>query len=196
MKKTLAVVLALAMVLVMSISVFAAEKPADAADTAAWTAYYTEVLADVDADPIDLAATIVADVRNGAVEQEVAIGALEAAVVSVGSDKAAAAFKAVKDFLGISDAPVLPEVLPEDEDTSCLAGFDSVIDSIFNAIGDFVGTLFVGSESSDYCFKTTEPPTTEKGPPMGDNSLLAIGAVALVAGAALVLTRKKDKDAE
>ena len=34
MKKTLAVVLALAMVLVMSVSVFAAEKPADAADAA------------------------------------------------------------------------------------------------------------------------------------------------------------------
>ena len=39
MKKTLAIVLALAMVLVMSVSVFAAEKPADATDTDAWTAY-------------------------------------------------------------------------------------------------------------------------------------------------------------
>lgn len=195
MKKTLAVVLALAMVLVMSISVFAAEKPADAADTAAWTAYYTEVIADVDADPIDLAATIIADVRNGEVEQEVAISALEAAVMAAGTDKAAATFKAVKDFLGISDAPVLPDILPEDEEAGCLANFDGIIDSIFGAIGDFVGTLFTGGETSDYCFKTTEP-TTEKGPDMGDNSLLAIGAVALVAGAALVLTRKKDKDAE
>lgn len=192
MKKTLAVVLALAMVLVMSISVFAAEKPADAADTAAWTAYYTEIFADVDADPIDLAATIVADVRNGAVEQEVAVVALEAAVVAVGSERAAATFKAVKDFLGISDAPVLPDILPEDEEVGCLAGFDGIIDSIFNAIGDFVGSLFAGNETSDYCFKTT----TEEGPPMGDNSLVAIGAVALVAGAALVLTRKKDKDAD
>ncbi len=194
MKKTLAVVLALAMVLVMSISVFAAEKPADAADTAAWTAYYTEVLADVDADPIDLAATLVADVRNGEVEQDVAIAALEAAAIAVGSERATATIKAVKDFLGVSDAPVLPDILPEDEEVGCLAGFDSILDSIFNAIGDFVGMLFGGNESSDYCFKTTT--TTEQGPPMGDNSLVAIGAVALVAGAALVLTRKKDKDAE
>lgn len=197
MKKTLAVVLALAMVLVMSVSVFAAEKPADAADAAAWTAYYTELLTDSEADPIDVAAGILADVRNGVVEQEVALEALEAAAIAVGSEAATATVNAVKDFLGISDAPVLPDVLPEDDAyTGCLASLDSILDSIFNVIGDLAGMLFGGSESSDYCFKTTEPPTTEENPPLGDNSLIAISAVALVAGAALVLTRKKDKDAE
>ena len=150
MKKTLAVVLALAMVLVMSVSVFAAEKPADAADTAAWTAYYTELLTDSEADPIDVAAGILADVRNGAVEQEVALEALEAAAIAVGSEAATATVNAVKDFLGISDAPVLPDVLPEDDAyTGCLASLDSILDSIFNVIGDLAGMLFGGSESSD-----------------------------------------------
>ena len=193
MKKTLAVVLALAMVFVMSVSVFAASKPADAADKDAWTAYYVELMSDVEADPIDLAATIIADVQNGEVDKDVAIAALEAALVVAGTESATATVKAVKDFLGISDAPMLPEILPEDEEVGFLAGFDSILAAIFNAIGEFVGMLFGTNETADYCFKTT---TTEQGPPMGDNSLVAIGAVALVAGAALVLTRKKDKDAE
>ncbi len=198
MKKTLAVVLALAMVLVMSVSVFAAEKPADAADTAAWTAYYTEVLADTEVDPIDLAAEVVADVRNGVVDQTVALNALEAASFAVGSK---AVFDVVMDFLGFTDAPVLPDVLPEDEETCLESTLSSIFDSIFGVIGDLVASLF-GNDTSDYCFKTTTTTTTtttelvEDVPEMGDNSLIAVGAVALVAGAALVLTRKKDKDAE
>lgn len=201
MKKTLAVVLALAMVLVMSVSVFAAEKPADAADAAAWTAYYTELLAETEADPVDVAAEVVADVRNGVVDQVVALNALEVASFAVDSD---AVFAVVKDFLGYTEAPALPELLPEDEVSSVETTFGSIFDSIFSVIGDLVGSLF-GDDTSDYCFKTTtttttepetEPEIVEDVPPLGDNSLIAVGAVALVAGAALVLTRKKDKDAE
>ena len=201
MKKTLAVVLALAMVLVMSVSVFAAEKPADAADTAAWTAYYTELLTEAEADPIDLAAEVVADVRNGVVDQTVALNALEAASFAVGSEIAASTFKAVKDFLGITDAPSLPDFLPEDEESCVESTLGSIFDSIFGVIGDLIGSLF-GDGTADYCFKkptetttetTTEPTTPEETvtevPPLGDNTVLAIGAVALVAGAALVLTR-------
>ncbi len=199
MKKTLAVVLALAMVLVMSVSVFAAEKPADAADTAAWTAYYTELLADAASDPIDLAAEIVADVKNGVVDQTVALNALEAASLAVGSEMASSTFKAVLDFMGITDAPSLPEFLPEDEVSAFESTLSSIFDSIFGLIGDLVATLF-GDSTADYCFKTTttttEAPTeiVEDVPPLGDNSLIAVGAVALVAGAALVLTRKKDAE--
>ena len=67
-------------------------------------------------------------------------------------------------------------------------------------IGDIVASLF-GNDTSDYCFKTTTTTTTttttelvEDVPEMGDNSLIAVGAVALVAGAALVLTRKRDAE--
>ena len=199
MKKTLAVVLALAMVLVMSVSVFAAEKPADAADEAAWTAYYTELLADAASDPIDLAAEVVADVKNGVVDQTVALNALEAASLAVGSEMAASTFKAVLDFMGITDAPSLPDFLPEDEVSAFESTLSSIFDSIFGVIGDLVATLF-GDSTADYCFKTTttttEAPTeiVEDVPPLGDNSLIAVGAVALVAGAALVLTRKKDAE--
>ena len=197
MKKTLAVVLALAMVLVMSVSVFAAEKPADATDTAAWTEYYTELLSDTEADPIDLALSVVADVKNGVVDETVALNALETASYAVGSK---AVFEDVQEFLGVENVPALPDFLPEDEVTSFQATLQSIFDSIFSMIGDFVGNLF-GKETSDYCFKTTTTTTTttttelvEDVPEMGDNSLIAVGAVALVAGAALVLTRKRDAE--
>ncbi len=192
MKKTLAVVLALAMVLVMSVSVFAAEKPADAADTAAWTAYYTEVLADAETDPVAFATEVVADVTAGVVTVDVAVKALEEASIAVGTD---AVYNAVLGML----PPSLPDILPEDETTGALGWLESIFDSIFNMIGDIVASLF-GNDTADYCFKTTTTTTTtttelvEDVPEMGDNSLIAVGAVALVAGAALVLTRKRDAE--
>lgn len=208
MKKTLSVVLALAMVLVMSLSAFAAEKPADVADVAAWADYYAEVLADAANDPIDVAADIVADINAGVVDQDVAIDALETAILTSGADDAA--LRAVEDFLGLEDADALPEILPEDAPLGGIAAtIESILDSLFGVIGDLAAMLF-GEDSELFCFvkPTTTEPTTEEilfpedttvpeeVPELGDNSILAVGAVALVAGAALVLTRKKDKDAE
>lgn len=208
MKKTLSVVLALAMVLVMSLSAFAAEKPADVADVAAWADYYAEVLADVANDPIDVAADIVADINAGVVDQVVAIDALETAILTSGASDAA--LRAVEDFLGLEDADALPEILPEDAPLGGIAAtIEAILDSLFGFIGDLAAMLF-GEDSELFCFvkPTTTEPTTEEilfpedttvpeeVPELGDNSILAVGAVALVAGAALVLTRKKDKDAE
>lgn len=197
MKKTLAIVLALAMVLVMSVSVFAAEKPADAADTDAWTAYYTELLSAEDADPAAIAEELVADVEAGVVEMDVALNALETAAFAVGSEEA---FEVAKDLLGIEAGSVLPDFLPEDPVSALEATLANIFDSIFGMIGDIVASLF-GNDTSDYCFKTTTTTTTttttelvEDVPEMGDNSLIAVGAVALVAGAALVLTRKRDAE--
>ncbi|MBO5021568.1 MAG: hypothetical protein J6D52_12965, partial [Clostridia bacterium] len=155
MKKTLAVVLALAMVLVMSVSVFAAAKPADATDTAAWTEYYTELLSSTEADPVDLAAEIVADVRNGVVDQTVALNALEAASIAVGTNSV---FDVVMDFLGFTSFPELPTFLPEDEVSCVETTLSSIFDSIFGVIGDIVASLF-GGTTSDYCFKTTTTTT-------------------------------------
>ncbi len=197
MKKTLAIVLALAMVLVMSVSVFAAEKPADAADTDAWTAYYTELLSAEDADPVAIAEELVADVEAGVVEMNVALNALETAAFAVGSSEV---FEVAKDLLGIEAGSVLPDFLPEDPVSALEATLANIFDSIFGMIGDIVASLF-GNDTSDYCFKTTTTTTTttttelvEDVPEMGDNSLIAVGAVALVAGAALVLTRKRDAE--
>ena len=197
MKKTLAIVLALAMVLVMSVSVFAAEKPADATDTDAWTAYYTELLSAEDVYPVDIATSLVADVEAGVVEMDVALNALETASFAVGSSEA---FEAAKDLLDIEAGSVLPDFLPEDPVSALEATLANILDSIFGMIGDIVASLF-GNDTSDYCFKTTTTTTTttttelvEDVPEMGDNSLIAVGAVALVAGAALVLTRKRDAE--
>ncbi len=208
MKKTLSVVLALVMVLVMSLSAFAAEKPADTADVAAWTAYYTELLADDETDPIDLAAIIVKDVTAGVVDQNTALDALDDAANALGTEYAVEVVDVVLDIFGITDAPVLPDVLPEDDNKlpPIFATLESILDTIFDAISNIVGGLFSGNSSTgEYCLFPTEPETTtepepipeepiEEVPELGDNSIFALGAVALVAGAALVLTRKKDAE--
>ncbi len=208
MKKTLSVVLALVMAFVMCLPAFAAEKPADSADVAAWTEYYTELLADEETDPIDLAAIVIKDITAGVVDQNTALDALDDAVNMIGSDSAAEVMDAVLDILGITDAPVLPDVLPEDDAKlpPIFATLESILDTIFDAISGIIGGLFGGNSSTgEYCLFPTEPETTtepepipeepiEEVPDLGDNSLLAVGAVALVAGAALVLTRKKDAE--
>ncbi len=205
MKKTLSVVLAIVMVLVMSLSVFAAEKPADSADVAAWTEYYTEVLANEETDPIDVAAAIFADVTAGDVDVNVALDAVEAASLALGTDYAESVLNAVFDFAGITEAPELPDFLPVDDsiaNSPIFATIADILDTIFGAISNIAGSFFKDNNADDYCLFPTEPPVPEDttieeiAPPLGDNSLIAIGAVALVAGAALVLTRKKDKDAE
>ncbi len=207
MKKTLSVVLALVMAFVMCLPAFAAEKPADSADVAAWTEYYTELLTDEETDPIDLAAIVIKDITAGVVDQNTALDALDVAANLVGSDSAAEVMDAVLDILGITDAPVLPDVLPEDDTelSPIFATLESILDTIFDAISGIIGGLFGGNSSTgEYCLFPTEPETTEpepipeepveEVPDLGDNSLLAVGAVALVAGAALVLTRKKDAE--
>ncbi len=213
MKKTLSVVLAIAMVFVMSLSVFAAEKPSAPADVDAWTAYYAEVLADETVDPLDVAAEVAKDVATGAVEAGVAVDALEAAAMQVGSDYAQAVVDAVADFMGITNAPSLPDFLPEDTPViggtagTVIATVMDIVRQVLGVVGEIAGSLFGGNDADELCLFPTKPETTteaplpeepviEDVPELGDNSILAIGAVALVAGAALVLTRKKDKDAE
>lgn len=135
MKKTFSVLLALVMVLGMTFSVLAVEKPTDPTDTAAWTAYYTELLDDEESDPLDIAAAIVADVNSGAVDKTVAVEAVENAALELGTDTADAVVVAVMDFLGLTEGPSLPDNLPDDD------YLPSFLDRILEAILDFIGML-------------------------------------------------------
>ncbi len=104
-------------------------------------------------------------------------------------------------------APTVPSeessTLEEDGDDSGSAG--SFLDTILSVLGG-LGDILFGDGGEDE--PTTDPNTTwpsepttlnngpSQTPDTGDTSVVAVATVALVAGAALVLTRKKSEDAE
>ncbi len=140
MKKTFSVLLALMMVFVMCIPAFAAEKPVDPTDEAAWTAYYTELLSDEETALADIAATIVADVTSGAVDKTTALIAVEDAALAVGTDRAYEVAGAVFELLGVTDTPGIPDILPDDNYLPSF--FEKIIDAILGFIGWLAGMLF------------------------------------------------------
>lgn len=107
--------------------------------------------------------------------------------------------------------------LPEDDTDSeggmnigdILSGAGDFLNTILGVIGDLIGGLLGGGSGDE---PTTDPSDDENLwgddedlwgddggstiPDTGDTTVFAVAAVALVAGAALVMTRKKDEDAE
>ena len=101
----------------------------------------------------------------------------------------------------------LPDItLPEDSEEEG----GSFFDTIFGILGDLAGSILGGGsgdsegagdgEGDDLGFnddnETTTSGTDSQVTNTGDTSVIAVATVALVAGAALVLTRKKSEDAE
>ncbi len=143
MKKLISVFLAVTMLFVMCISAFAAEKPQAADDVAAWTEYYAELLADETADPLDVASEVVDDIDNGIVDEEVAIEAIERAALRLGTDYADEVVATVSNFLGLTGAPTIPDLLPDDDEGGLLSTFfGKIADFFLKIIGFFAGFLF------------------------------------------------------
>ena len=228
MKKTLSIVLALAMVFVMGFSAFAegedlTVKPTDPAELGV---YYAELLNAEDSDPAAVATEILNDLDTGDGEGIYTVEdlpvVLEAFVEnSNDADKLLAAVEQITaglESMGI----VLPEIddvlpppsgedeestLPEDEEPTDDTGFLNTILGILGSIGDMI---FGGGDDTP-----TDDPAGDNGDDTwgdddadtngddddlvsdtGDTTVISVAAVALVAGAALVLTRKKSEDAE
>lgn len=230
MKKTLSIVLALAMVFVMGFSAFAegedlTVKPTDPAELGV---YYAELLNAADSDPAAVAQMILDDLiiaegDEGIYTVEDLPVVLEAFVEnSNDADKLLAAVEQITaglESMGI----VLPEIddvlppageggdeestLPEDEEPTDDTGFLNTILGILGSIGDMI---FGGGDDTP-----TDDPAGDNGDDTwgdgdadtngddddlvsdtGDTTVISVAAVALVAGAALVLTRKKSEDAE
>ncbi len=229
MKKTLSIVLALAMVFVMGFSAFAegedlTVKPTDPAELGV---YYAELLNAEDSDPAAVAQMvlddlIIAEGDEGIYTVEDLPVVLEAFVEnSNDADKLLAAVEQITaglESMGI----VLPEIddvlpppsgedeestLPEDEEPTDDTGFLNTILGILGSIGDMI---FGGGDDTP-----TDDPAGDNGDDTwgdgdadtngdddnlvsdtGDTTVISVAAVALVAGAALVLTRKKSEDAE
>lgn len=219
MKKTLSVVVALALVLVMSFSCFAAlpdevtaQRPTEKCteeNKDAWTAYYTALLACAPDNTPDVVSAIAGDIQSGDIDAATAfqIIPVAAANAALDSDTVKQVIKGIEEILGVD----LPGELPSDFDPSFTlpdfggSGNGSFLDNIFGILGGLGDILFGGGgddtedpttpdddDDDDLWGDDTEDPEI---PDMGDTSVVAVGAVAAVAVAALVLTRKKN-DAE
>lgn len=230
MKKTLSIVLALAMVFVMSFAVFAEGEGAEIVkptDPAELGVYYAELLNAEDSDPAAVAQMILDDLIVG--EGDEGIYTVEdlpkvlAAFAENSTDVEKLAAAAEQIEAGLADmGVVLPEMpeLPElpggegdelvpDEEPSDDTDFLNTILGILGSIGDMIfgsgdgddttgdgegsgdgddawgdGDADLGGDDDDLVSDT------------GDTTVISVAAVALVAGAALVLTRKKSEDAE
>lgn len=160
MKKTISIILALAMVFVMSFACFAEipdevfdKYPTDVNDEAAWTEYYTEVLKYAETDTQDVIMIIAGDFTVDTNNKVVMVKALTAALqnAALDSDLVQTIINGIKDMIG--NLPTLPELpsdgtLPSDFDPSLTVpeggegeggGF---FDTIFGILGGIIDSIF------------------------------------------------------
>ena len=225
MKKTLSIVLALAMVFVMSFAVFAeGEEVVKPTDPAELGVYYAELLNAEDSDPAAVAQMILDDLIIAEGDEGVYtvedLPVVLAAFAENSTDVEKLAAAATQIEAGLADMGiVLPEfddvlpppsgedeesTLPEDEEPTDDTGFLNTILGILGSIGDMI--FGSGDETPSEPSDGDEAfPDDEANPDgdsddlisdTGDTTVISVAAVALVAGAALVLTRKKSEDAE
>ena len=228
MKKTISLIVALAMVFVMCIPAFATEKPTDVpSDATALGTYYAELLAN-GATVEEVSAEMIADAQNGVIDSTNYMD-MFVTMMNLGVDQNAV-INIVMDVVGpFQDAgiemPNINEILPpsgeggegnegeegDDEtllpDDDTAGGAEDLLNTILGILGSIGDMIFGGGDSGDEGDEGTTDDawgddTTEDGDSddlisdTGDTTVLSVAAVALVAGAALVLTRKKSEDAE
>ena len=249
MKKTISVVLALAMVLIMSLSALAYDgistaKPTDPNDYNGWVAYYSELLIHVDEDANGVENAIKEDIDAGAISSDIFENVITDAKLNAQysvSDRTALN-SVVENTIsynanggsGGSGGSLLPDIslpdvslpdvslpdvsipseFPSDITLPSVGGEDSgngnFLDTILGALGGIVGGIMGGDDSTggdtnggndsntsggddeDLWGSEGDDPFNDNS--LGDTSVIAVAAVAVVAGAALVLTRKKSKD--
>lgn len=180
MKKAISVVLALAMVFVLSLSVFAAEKPTEPSDADAWTAYYSELIANAE-DPTAVISEILADVTGGAMDPVTALSVIAALVEQgiVENETVQSIIAAIQDLIGGGEdegddgegsgglGSLLPDFgnlqLPEFNFDGLFDTLGTIFDVVFGALGGIVGMLFGGSGGDD------NPTTPDDDDPWGDD---------------------------
>lgn len=233
MKKTISVVLALAMVFVMSLSAFAYSFDDELRDDIeiqgpddvdGWTEYCMDVIGhlatseDKEADQKEFVQIIVMSIQAGDMSPATAakvIGTI--AMSSVEGVDIQGLIQQIRDAIGELPSIEIPSELPSEFPSDITLpsnggegnGNGSFLDTILGALGGIIDGIFGGGDNED--------PTTPSGDntsggddsdlwgdgdgddafndnSLGDTSVIAVAAVAVVAGAALVLTRKKSKD--
>lgn len=216
MKKIISIVTVIALVLSMSVMAFAAEKPTGDDMTAEALGSYYAALINEGTPASDVVSEIVADYQNGDITTDSVATVFTTMISEV--DDAQAAMTVIQEVtrilgdLGITVPEVtLPEgdiTLPEG-DTGDNSGNSSFLDTILGVLGGIGDIIFGGGSGGG---DNGETPSVGGDDDMGDlwgdgddafndgslgdMSVVAVAAVAVVAGAALVLTRKKNDDAE
>ncbi|MCH5191773.1 MAG: hypothetical protein J1F23_06365 [Oscillospiraceae bacterium] len=223
MKKAISIVLALAMVFVMSLSVFAAEKPEDPDDVQGWIDYFTELFADEEAevDPAEFLNDFMS------MSQETRLAVLRALVEQTDDPELKDMLDRLEGIIGGSgddegdddNGSFLPDFggleLPEFNFDGIKDTLGTIFDTVFGALGGIVGMLFGGNSGEEDPTTPTEPdddPWGDEGDgglgddgfgdgfddfngnSLGDTTVFSVAAIAAVAGVALVLTRKKSKE--
>jgi hypothetical protein len=198
MKKVISIVMAIALVLSMSVMAFAAEKPAEDAAAAEFGAYYAALLNE-GADPAVVAEEIKADYAAGAFTAD-EIATVEESMEESTEEPGILDSVLGEDGLGglLGDFQ-LPEIGGGEGDTgfldTVLGALEGVGDSIFGS-GDGEGSGVVGGLGGILGDIFGDGDDSFNDGSLGDTSVISITAVAVVAGAALVLTRKKKDDVE
>ena len=225
MKKAISLIVALAMVFVMCIPAFAeGEEVVKPTDPTELGVYYAELLNAEDSDPAAVAQMMLDDLITGEGDEGVytitdlptVLAAFAENVEDI--EKLAAAVEQIEAGLANMGVvlPDLGDVLPpsgegdegeELPDDETAGGAEDLLNTILGILGSIGDMIFGGGDSGDAGDEGTTDDawgddTTEDGDSddlisdTGDTTVLSVAAVALVAGAALVLTRKKSEDAE
>lgn len=201
-------------------------KPVDSTDVEAWTTYYTIILGEASTNPtavITVVPEIAANVTNGEIDMDTFTSAFPAAAAAVGGDVVNQIVWGVEEllstdlnsdgYIGKPDGDIGDVTLPE-EDEGDDSSSGSFLDTILGILGS-IGDMIFGGGDSGSDDPTTDPSddddadlwgddgddtwdddSTSTIPDTGDTTVIAVAAVALAAGAALVMTRKKTEDAE
>lgn len=202
------------------------KKPVDPTDVEGWTAYYALLLGDAATDPssmTDVVAEIAGDITSGAIDMDTFTSVLPEAANIVGSDLVDQMIWGVESLLnmdlnsdgytGKPDGSIDDGQLPEEDESEGGSGgfLSGLLDTVLGILGTIGDLLFGGSSSGGST--STEPSdddnlwgddsgdmwgddSSSTIPDTGDTTVFAVAAVALAAGAALVMTRKKSEDAE
>lgn len=178
MKKAISIVLALAMVFVMSLSVFAAEKPENPTDAEAWTAYYAELIASAE-DPTAAVSEILNDVTGGAIDPMTALSVIGTLVEQglLENETVQEIIAAIQSIIGgngddegdgDNNGSLLPDFggleLPEFNFDGIKDTLGTIFDTVFGALGGIIDMIFGGNGGD-------ENPTTPDNPdddPWGD----------------------------
>lgn len=158
MKKAISIVLALAMVFVMSLSVFAAEKPTEPTDAEAWAAYYAELIANAE-DPTAAVSEILNDVTSGAIDPLTALSVIgtlaEQGILE--NETVQEIIAAIQDIIGGNgddegngddNGSFLPDFgdleLPEFNFDGIKDTLGTIFDTVFGALGGIIDMIFGG----------------------------------------------------
>lgn len=199
--------------------------PTDSTDVEAWTTYYVIILGEAVTNPAAVATVvpeIAGNVISGDIDMDTFTSAFPEAAKTVGGDVVNQIVWGVEEllstdlnsdgYIGKPDGSLDDAELPEDDTDSSGSGsfLSGLLDTVLGILGS-IGDLLFGGSGSDT--PTTTPSDddlwgdggddawgddgdTSAIPDTGDTTVFAVAAVALAAGAALVMTRKKSEDAE